>query len=60
MEDAESSVKKFMTSEFGLLLEALLALGAARYLGGFEVMVMAGLAFVISNVFAIKLCLEKH
>jgi hypothetical protein len=60
MEDAESSVKKFMTSEFGLLLEALLVLGAARYLGGFEVMVMAGLAFVISNVFAIKLCLEKH
>lgn len=60
MENAQSGARKFMTSEHGLLLEALLAMGVAHYLWGFEIMVTAALAFAIANVVTIKMHLEKH
>ena len=60
MERAQSSVGKFMTSEHGLMLEALLAMGLAYYFWSFEVMVIAALAFTIANVVKIKMYLEKN
>ena len=55
MENEPSRIARFLTSDTGLLLEALLALLLGRYLWNFELMLIAALAVLISRIVKIEL-----
>lgn len=58
MATEQNRVTRFLLSDTGLLLEALLALLLVRYLWNFELMLIAALAVLISRVVKIEMRLD--
>jgi len=52
-------MKKFFTSEQGILVEAIIAAGLMYFIWGFEITVIAFLGFIAARVFKMSLDQEK-
>lgn len=59
MEEAQSKIRRFVTSDHGLLLESIAALALGYHIWGKDLMVMGALAFVIATVAKIRILLGK-
>ncbi len=59
MEEAQGKLRRFATSDHGLLLESIAALVLAYQIWDKDVMLMAALAFIIATVAKIRMLLGK-
>lgn len=59
MEEAQDKLRRFATSDHGLLLESIVALALVYHIWDKDLMLMAALAFIVATVAKIRMLLGK-